>query len=369
MDQVIKESLRLLEAREPHVVCTVVRTTGMTPQKAGARQLIRQDGSRVGTLGGGCVEGDVWYYARQILRENSGPMFREYELTADVAERDGLVCGGKMFFFLEPRYPSDEKIALQKARATAAEAGPPIISVTVVRSDRPDVRVGESTNTMPDGRIFGTVRRPDLLTPAIALGKQFSELSAAASLNIEPGTELLVEAIAPAPTLVILGGGHVGKAVYELALKLAFRIVVIDDREEFANPKRFPQATAVVADFSNPFEKVELTANSFVLVATRGHKYDDQATLAAANLNVRYIGLLGSRRKNLLIFKRLLEHGIALDRIKEIHAPVGLDIGALTPAELAVSIVAELVHILRGGTCRPMKMSADDLERELQEDT
>ena len=102
MKEVIEETVRLLKKKEPCVLATVVRTKGMTPQKAGAKQLIREDGSSVGTLGGGCVEGDIWFYAKQMLREKSGPQFRDYYLNEDVAAKDGLVCGGTMYFFIEP---------------------------------------------------------------------------------------------------------------------------------------------------------------------------------------------------------------------------------------------------------------------------
>ncbi len=357
MKEVIEEALNLLENRQPCVLATVVRTKGMTPQKAGAKQLIRQDGSSIGTLGGGCVEGDIWFYAKQMLREKSAPQFRDYYLNEDVAAKDGLVCGGTMYFFLNPLFEQSDFLPFAEEMVSAYKGGPPVSLATVVSVPEDKKHLGAQLLIREDGSTSGSLGDSDLEQRAIEVSRRIANVGGNEFLEAEDGTQVYVEGFTTPPALVIMGGGHIGRAVYNLALTLGFRVFIVDDRPEFANKERFPQATqTVVAEFDKALDSLTLNFNTFILVATRGHRFDDMATLAAVKTPARYIGLLGSKRKNLLIFRDLLKAGIPLQRIKEIHAPVGLDIGALTPEELAVSIMAEMVMCLRGGKGGAMKM-------------
>lgn len=363
MKEVIEETIRLLKQAKPCVLATVVRTKGMTPQKAGAKQLIRQDGSSVGTLGGGCVEGDIRYYAKEILREKSGSQFREYSLNADMAAQDGLVCGGTMYFFLEPFWQPNEYLPFAEEISKAYNHGPPVAVATVVNSPNVKIKSGAKILIREDGAITGAIENQELLQRVIQAGKRIAAFGKNETVSAEDGTEVYVEGFTSPPTLVIMGGGHIGKSVYQLALTLGFRVIIIDDRPEFSNQERFPQAKTVVANFDTGLENLAINFNTFILVATRGHRYDDTATRAAIKTPARYIGLLGSRRKNLLIFRELLKNGASLERIKEIHAPIGLNIGALTPEELAVSIMAEIIKCIRGGDGKPMKMDVGNLTK------
>lgn len=367
MKEVIEESVRLMEAGDPCVVATVVRTKGMTPQKAGAKQLIRKDGSSLGTLGGGCVEGDIWWYAQQILKEKSGSQFRDYYLNEDIAAKDGLVCGGTMYFFVEPIWQPKEILPYAKEIVKAYNGGPPISIATVVSNPGKNMKPGERLLIKEDGSTSGSWPDKTLQEQVIKIGKRLASFGANEFLEAEDGTGVYIEGFTTPPALVIMGGGHVGRAVYNLAVTLGFRVFVIDDRPEFSNKRRFPQAEkTVVADFDKGLEELSVNFNSYILIATRGHRYDDTATHAAVKTPARYIGLLGSKRKNLLIFRELLKHGIPIDRIREIHAPVGLNIGALTPEELAVSIMAEIVMCMRGGDGTPMKMDTKNLHEQIE---
>ena len=161
-----------------------------------------------------------------------------------------------------------------------------------------------------------------------------------------------------------VGGGHVGKATADLANILGYRVLIVDDRPEFANEERFPYADdVIVANYETWTDNVSLNVNSFVVVATRGHRYDDMALESALKTKSRYIGLLGSKRKTLMIYQRLLEQGISIDRLKDVKAPIGLDIGGLTPEELAVSIMSEIIMVRRGGQGKPLTMEDWYLER------
>jgi len=178
------------------------------------------------------------------------------------------------------------------------------------------------------------------------------------------GSQIYVEGFTSPPTLILIGGGHVNKAISNLAATLGFRIFVVDDRPEFANGERFAEAEGVIiADYSDGLDKLKVNSNTYIVVATRGHKYDDVALAEAIRTPARFVGLLGSKRKSILIYKNLLGHNIPLERIQEVHAPIGLNIGALTPEELAVSIMAEIIMVRRGGDGGSMKMDREYLAK------
>jgi len=363
MVNVFKKAVALVERDEPCVLATVVRTKGMTPQKAGAKQLIQSDGSSVGTLGGGCVEGDIWYYATQMLKKGTGAEFRSYQLNADIAEKDGLICGGTMYFYIEPLRRKEPFLSMAKQILQASETGPQVAVATVI-APQGHAFFGNKLLIRKGAEIGGSLGEKAWDDRAKKLAQELSLFGGNKTFATKDGVEIYVEGFTQPPTLVILGGGHVGKAVYTLALTVGFRVVIIDDRTEFSNKERFPQAhKTIVSAFEHPFQDLELGYNSFIFVATRGHRYDDAATHAAVKTSARYIGLLGSKRKNLLIFKELLKDGVSEERVKAIHAPVGLNIGAVTPEEIAVSVIAEMIQVVRGGDGRPLKMD----EREIQQ--
>ena len=165
---------------------------------------------------------------------------------------------------------------------------------------------------------------------------------------------------------MLCGGGHVSKAIYSVAKTLGFRVYITDDREEFANEERFPDIDGVVAlKPEDALPNLPINPNTFIVVATRGHRYDNVALEAAAKTPAKYVGLMGSKRKTIMIYEDLIRSGLALDRIKEIRSPIGLDIHARTPDEIAVSIMAEILMFRLGGTGLPMKLSERDFNRIL----
>ena len=357
MKEVIDGAIELLSEGQPCVLATVVRTKGSTPQKAGAMLLVRQDGSGVGTLGGGCVEGDIWFAAQEILRRGTGPEFKDYFLNEDVAARDGLVCGGTMYFFLEPLREASEFMPFAKEVANAYEGGDAVGLATVVNVPEGATNLGAKLLLRLDGSVVGTLGTAELDTQAIEVAGRVAEFGSSESLTTSDGTEMFIEGFTTPPTLVMVGGGHVGKATADLAHGLGYRVYVVDDRPEFANKERFPYAEqVVVAPYDRWSSEVSLNLNSFVVVATRGHRFDDLALESALDTPSRYIGLLGSRRKTLMIYQRLVRQGTSPERLKQVRSPIGLDIGALTPEELAVSIMSEIIMVRRGGAGSPMQM-------------
>ena len=367
MKEVIQEAVNLLKEQQPCVLATVVRTKGSTPQKSGAMLLVREDGSGLGTLGGGCVEGDIWFAARELLRNHGGPEFKDYYLNEDIAARDGLVCGGTMYFYLEPFYGPEEFLPIGNEVLDAYEGGEPVALATVVNVPQGKDNLGYKLLLRSDGSVSGTLGDASLDAQAIEVAGRVADVGAAESLMTEDGCEVFVEGFTTPPTLVMVGGGHVGKATADLAHNLGYRVFVVDDRPEFANRERFPYAEdVVVTSYEGWSQHLAINVNTFVVVATRGHRFDDLALESALPSRARYVGLLGSRRKTLMIYQRLLQDGTDLERLKEIHAPIGLDIGGLTPEELAVSIMSEIIMVRRGGKGGVMQMDDWYLERVAQ---
>ena len=365
MKEVIQEAVKLLEDNQPCVLATVVRTKGSTPQKPGAKLLVRQDGSGVGTLGGGCVEGDIWFAAKEILRRKGGPEFRDYLLNEDIAARDGLVCGGTMYFFLEPLWEPDDFLPYGNEIMDSYGGGNPIGVATVVRADSGRGVMGAKLLLREDGSTYGALGDPELDRMALEAAQRVADLGRNEQLITRDGTELFVEGFTTPATLVLMGGGHVSKATYELAHMLGYRIYIVDDRPQFANKERFPNAedTIVVPDYTQGLDQVPINANTAIVIATRGHWFDDLALEAAVRTPAKYVGLLGSRRKTILIYQRLTNLGVPVERLKQVHAPIGLDIGALTPEELAVSIMSEIIMWRHNGSGGPMTMDERYIDR------
>ena len=282
MKEVIQAAVETLRDGRPCVLATVVRTKGSTPQKAGAMLLVKDDGSGLGTLGGGCVEGDIWFAAKEMLRDGSGPEFKDYYLNEDIAARDGLVCGGTMYFYLEPLRRIEDFLPLGDEILEAYDGGEPVSLATVVNSPRHPERLGAKLLLRADGMVSGTLGTETLDEPALEIARRIAEIGNTESISTEDGTEIFVEGFTTPPTLVMVGGGHVGKATADLAHLLGYRVYIVDDRPEFSNEDRFPYAEeTIVIPYGQWSDQLSINVNSFVVVATRGHRYDDMALESA----------------------------------------------------------------------------------------
>jgi len=236
-------------------VATIVSARGSIPSFKTAKMLVRDDGSIVGTIGGGCVEAEVWQASREVM-ESEKPRTLSFDLNQDPKYDTGLVCGGTLEVFVEP--------------------------------------------------------------------------------------------VLPPASLYIFGAGHVAINLCRVALNAGFDVSVIDDREAYASRERFPDAKEVIAeDFDQAMQKLEPSEASYIVITTRGHRDDMRVLRWAVQTRARYIGMIGSKRKTISIFRELTKEGIAAHLFDRVHAPVGLDIGAVTPEEIAVAITAELIAIRR----------------------
>ncbi len=359
MEPVFREAVSQLNDDRQVVVATVVKTSGSTPQKPGAKLLVRDDGSGVGTLGGGCVEGDIWFAAQQLLKSGGAAEMRSYELNEELAAEDGLICGGTMYFLIDPiRRPVDYQIYAEEV-VTAYEGGAPVaIANLMVTPESSKFSVGAKMLIRENGETEGTLGDSALNERSVrkavnlmALGKQEYVVDKAT------GAEIFIEAFTTPPTMVLAGGGHVSKALAPIARSVGMRVFVVDDRPEFANVERFPEADIVLTqDFVSGIADLPINANTFIVIATRGHRYDDTALEAAARTPARYVALLGSKRKTIMIYEELIRRGLPIERVRELRAPSGLDITARTPEEIAISIVAEILMFRLGGTGLPLKL-------------
>lgn len=250
------EIVKLRQQGRRGALATIVNVRGSIPSFATAKMLVRDDGSIVGTIGGGCVEAEVWQAAREVM-EAERPRTLTFDLNQDPKYDTGLVCGGTLEIFVEP--------------------------------------------------------------------------------------------ILPVAELYIFGAGHVAHSLYQVARLAGFEVTVVDDRQAYANRQRFPEARAILAeDFQAAMQKLDPGQAAHIVIVTRGHKDDMRVLRWAVTTRARYIGMIGSRRKVISIRKELESEGVPPEKFERLRAPVGLDIGAVTPEEIAVAVVAELIAVRRG---------------------
>ncbi len=364
MREVFHEAAAELDEGRPVVVATVVRTKGSTPQKPGAKLLVRDDGSGVGTLGGGCVEGDIWFAAQELMKRGGSAQYRDYELNEDLAAEDGLVCGGTMYFLIDPVYEAGSYLDYAREIDAAYAGGPAVALATVTAAGEGAGTLGARLFIREDGSTEGTLGSPEMDREAVKKARELMVHGKNEFVTMRDGPEFFVEAYTTPPQMVLCGGGHVSKAIAPLASTLGFRVFVTDDREEFANADRFPEADIIVAEKpETALPQLPINPNTFVIIATRGHRYDNVALEAAALTPAKYVGLLGSKRKTILIYEDLIRSGLPIERIREIRSPVGLDVRGRTPEEIAVSIMAEVLMFRLGGTGQPMKIEDWRIDR------
>lgn len=246
-----EEIVQLRKDGRRGAVATIVNVRGSIPSFKTAKMLVRDDGSIVGTIGGGCVEAEVWQVAREVM-ESERPRTLTFDLNNDPKYDTGLVCGGTLEIFIEPVLPPAE--------------------------------------------------------------------------------------------LYIFGAGHVGSSLYKIAQIAGFDVTIIDDRETYANRERFPQAHQIIAeDFEKAFAQLSPSESSHIVIVTRGHREDMRVLRWAVQTPAGYVGMIGSKRKTIRIFEELKKEGVPAKLFERVHAPIGLDIGAITPEEIAISIAAELI--------------------------
>jgi len=255
MADLYEEIVKLKAEGGSAAVATIIGAEGSTPRETGAKMVVREDGTIFGTIGGGCLEGQVIEDAVKVIREEKPRIFH-HDLTGTEATGAGMICGGVLDIYIEP--------------------------------------------------------------------------------------------IIPTPTVFIFGGGHISLFVSKISAMAGFQVAVIDDRAEFASPERFPEAKQVIAEkFSLAFPQLKVNRSSYLVIVTRGHAGDQEVLKWAITTEARYIGMIGSGKKIRTVYQNSEEKGVAREKLQRVFAPIGLEIGALTPEEIAVAIVGQMIQVRR----------------------
>jgi xanthine dehydrogenase accessory factor len=351
---VLREAARLAERGARAGLATIVATRGSTPQKVGARLLVLDGERLLGTLGGGAVEAECVREATAAAAAGAAAL-HEYTLSTGVDDW-GLACGGSMVVFVEPLRAG----ALEWLRPAieAGEGGDSVAVVTALDGREAGARV-----LVREGRVTGALSDAALSGAAGELGER-ALAREVPELGSVQGAQLYAEPFGPPPALVIVGAGHVGKALAGIAGSLGASVTVIDDRPEYASHERFPEADRVIAaPVAETFGWLRVNPRTAIVIAMRNQELDYEATAAALRTPARYVGLIGARRKAILVTERLVTDGFPIDRVRELRAPIGLDIGARTPEEIAVSILAEWLMVRQGGTGSALRLDEQLFEK------
>jgi len=314
----------------------VIRQAGSSPRGIGAKMAIFGDGT-VGSIGGGRVEAEIIEIAKEVMEKGGSKRFFFRLTGSDVMGMD-MLCGGEMEVLVK-RFEGEDIPVFEKILSTLE-----VNKKGILIHGLPPLLEGHLFMT-EEGESIGRIKGLQNLEKLKHEFKTFSFNSTV--LNVENGKELFVELIEKEPVLFVFGAGHIAQELVPLAKRVGFKVVVIDDRETFANKERFPLADEVIVeDFQRVSQKIQVE-DSFLVIVTRGHLHDYTVMKQFLRSPARYIGMIGSRKKRDLIFEQLLSEGFSEEELKRVHSPIGLPIGAETPAEIAVSIVAELIKVRR----------------------
>ncbi len=348
MSSIYRRLAELSDSGRRFAVATVVRTQGSTPQVVGAKLVVTDDERErpKGTLGGGCVEADAILACRDILGGGASTL-RGYSLAEDLAWNTGLVCGGTMWILAEAGVDAltiggrDHRDVF----ARAIDSGPPVAVTTLFERRGRDLAFGGRAVVDAAGAIAGSLGHSERDQAAVTEATRQMPHGNARLVAMGETHDLLIEPVTGKPRIVICGGGHVAQAIARQALLLDFDVTILEDRPEFADPARFGGAAQVLGGhIPDTLGSIDFGWSSYIVVATRGHKLDGDCVLSAVRTKARYIGLLGSRRKAVLIAEMLRAEGVSDERIAAIRTPVGLDLGGRTPAEIALSVMAQITQ-------------------------
>ena len=336
-----------LGRKEQLCLATVISRSGSGPREAGAAIVLTQNGKTLGTVGGGLLEASTLEMAAAAIR-NHLPACRTFSLAGDEVSESGMICGGQVEILVD-YLDGGAPVCLEiiEALLQYEKKGKPC---WLIRS----IRTSEKTGVLETG--IGLMDEAGCQTGSLyAAGMAMAALQKQCRKK-EPtliqydDTRYFVQQIDVPDTVFIFGAGHVGQELATICRFAGFRTVVIDDRREFANTQRFPAADEIIVlnSFSECFSSLTVNAQAFVVIATRGHAFDHCVLSCALRTSAGYIGMIASRRKRDIIFQTLLTEGFSSEDLAGVHSPVGIDIGAHTPAEIAVSIAAELIAVRAG---------------------
>jgi xanthine dehydrogenase accessory factor len=334
---------------KPIALATVVETWGSSPRQAGARMAVAGDMAMVGSVSGGCVETAVVQEAIDCLADQR-PRLLTYGVSDDTAWNVGLACGGKMSIFVEPLDLGWWEYASNGARQNHA-----LTTVTILEGDHAGKKI------VCDFTEINTYARPTLTTEQLRTltGVAYESLDHRKSRRVTAdGLALMVEVHRPPPRLVIIGGAHISVALHQFAKQIGFRVVLIDPRRVFATAERFPDLERMLHSYPDKaLLEVGIDEETYIAVLTHDPKIDDPALITALPSAAPYVGVLSGKRSHEQRLERLRAAGVSDDLLARINTPIGLEINARTPEEIALSVMAEIVAV-RNGARRPAAAKA-----------
>lgn len=342
---IVESICQELQKKKNLALVSIVKQLASAPRHAGSCMLVDEEGLVAGTIGGGLLEGQAIERGMEVAKSGRSE-FMDFKLTGKDAASAGMICGGSMRLFLEPIRPESRTQVLYQRLAIAMGCGDDMFSVIPVRAPGRRVLCRKKAATWPIPTEIACILREKL---------EKGELDVPLEISDSMGQNFVVIPWSAPWRLVLAGGGHVAQATAEIAARADFTVCVLDDREEFANKDRFPMAAVVraVPEYRDCFAGMALENKTLVVIVTRGHSYDKSVLVQALKEKPAYLGMIGSKRKIRTIYDMLLnEEGFAKEDLVRVTAPVGLDIGAETPAEIGISIVAQLIAaraVLDGG--------------------
>lgn len=337
MRKFIEDVCTLLRKGEDLVLITVSSQSGSTPRLAGAKMAVRRDGTIIGTIGGGLVEALAIREADRCFTDEQ-TMRRRFDLSNDDAAITDMICGGRLEIFLEFIRANDDNRLIFQSLNNAMSSGRRSALVCPLNPEDGDQRF------MLDhkGRA-GHVDVPEQLSAAV---KQIRSSTSGCTIIELAEKQYLVSFFAMGGNLFLIGAGHVAACTAETAARVGFRVIVMDDRSEFANRQRFPLAEEikVLPSFADCFKEYDIDQDCYLVIVTRGHMHDLEVLDQALRTKAGYIGMIGSRKKRNAIYANLINKGVKEAQLEQVHCPIGMAIDADTPEEIAVSIVGELIH-------------------------
>lgn len=335
MRDILPELNQWTSDEEPIALATVIQTWGSSPRRAGAKMALTPDGKITGSVSGGCVEGAVFEAGVDVLKSNR-PQLLHFGVADETAWEVGLACGGSIDIFVKPL----DRQMFKSLRSVLVDEKTAVL-VTVVKAS--EELMGREMLIREDGEVAGTISdRWNART--LDLAKETLKRGESCRVMLDEETEVFLEAISPPPTLIVVGGVHITIALVALAKTLGYRTIVVDPRSAFGNETRFPNVDQLIQSWpQEAFEQIPITRSTALAMLTHDPKLDDPALKIALTSPAFYVGALGSKTTQAKRRQRLLDEGLTEKQLGRLHGPIGLDIAAGTPEEIAMSIMAEIV--------------------------
>ena len=342
MNELYTRCLEILLEGEDVVIAAIIRQEGSAPRGVGTKMLIRRSGAVFGTIGGGILEARVIQLAQEVFADGCS-IVEEFVLTAENIESLGMICGGNAEIFISLVSASDSaNLELYRCLADLEEGShSKAILVSKIIAD-PESRGLLQQSLIIDDKIVGLQLTDQEKRLALRFGSGHNS-----TLAVWEGIRYLIEPLSLSASVYIFGAGHVSMQLVKLASMVGFKTIVLDDRAEFASKERFPDADEVIVldSFIDCMQNLNISRSSYLIIVTRGHRFDYIVLAEALKTEACYIGMIGSRHKRDAIYEKLRLDGVTDEELFRVYSPIGLPINAETPEEIAVSIVAELIQI------------------------